>query len=201
MVLLLVAMAAALFGVSGVAYAMTVQCDGEGDQDPAPGVCLGWGESDNITGTTGSDYIDGQGGNDRIRALAGDDQVFTGGGGKDRVFLDAGNDITDAFGGNDVIYGGPDNDGSAQGASFGNLNLEGAEGSDVVYGEEGDDWIDAAANDTPGSRDRSYGGAGNDQIDAFDGNKDVINCGDGGGDIVREDEFDTTRNCETSVAP
>jgi hypothetical protein len=91
----------------------------------------------------------------------------------------------------------------------------------VVYGEEGDDVIDAAANDTAGSRDRSIGGPGNDLINATDnpvnpgidvvnggansdeifaqdGNVDVINCG-GGQDIAHIDAgIDRVRNCEST---
>jgi RTX calcium-binding nonapeptide repeat (4 copies) len=101
--------------------------------------------------------------------------------------------------------------------------LFGAEDSDTVYGEEGDDIIDARLFDTLGSSDRSIGGegtdlisadddrnppskdvvdggAGNDEIFAQDGNKDAINCGDGqdiahidGGGIGR------VRNCESTL--
>ena len=188
--------------VGGVAYALTIECDGTGDQDPAPLICAGTADSDTITGTANGEEIYGEGGNDKISALAGDDLVVTSEG-KDRVSLGAGNDHVDAYGGNDVIYGGPDGDGNTgdPSAPFLGVNLEGAEQSDVVYGEDGDDIIDAATNDTPGARDRSVGGAGNDQINAADGNKDVINCGAGAGDLVVLDEQDTQRNCESLVAP
>jgi len=177
-------MAAALFGVSGVAYALTIQCDGTGDQNPNPGVCEGTNDPDRITGTSGDDFIAAYGGRDRVSGLAGNDQV-------------------DGFDGNDVIHGGPDGDGNTGDTldPFLGVNLEGAEDSDVVYGDDGDDFIDAAANDTPGSVDRSIGGAGNDQIYAADGNVDKINCGAGGGDIAVMDELDTQRNCESLVAP
>jgi Ca2+-binding RTX toxin-like protein len=194
--LVMATMSFAVLVIGGVAYALTFTC--------TTNPCVGTADSDNITGTNSLDFIDALDGNDRVHALAGSDQIH-GGGGRDRLFGDQDNDVVDGFGENDVIYGGPDNDGGAEGAPFSDLNLEGAEGSDTVYGNDGADIIDAAANDTPGSHDRSLGGAGNDRINAFDGNKDLINCGDGGGDLVRMDErgdiVDTQRNCETLVAP
>jgi Ca2+-binding RTX toxin-like protein len=189
-VLLLVAMmAAALFGVSGVAYALTIQCDGTGDQDSDPGECAGTEDPDTITGTSGDDFILAYGGIDSVKGLAG-------------------NDLVDGYGGNDVIYGGPDSDGDTGDPSnpFSDLNLEGAEDSDVVYGGKGDDVIDAASNDNPDESagptvDRSIGGTGNDQINAADGNVDKINCGKGGRDLVVMDptEGDTQRSCESVV--
>jgi Ca2+-binding RTX toxin-like protein len=174
-VLLLVAMAVALVVVGGVAYALTtIPCDGERDQDAATGSCLGTEDSDKIIGTSGDD---------RILAM----------GSRDRVFGEGGNDTVDGFGGNDFIYGGPDNDG---GSDPGALNLEGAENNDTVYGGDGNDLIDAANNDTTGSRDRSIGGAGDDEILAADGNKDTINCGDGFDEVTMDDILDTQRNCD-----
>jgi hypothetical protein len=155
--------------IGGVAYAAKVQCE--------PGItCVGTEKPDRITGTDGHDFINALGGKDTVFGLGGNDQV-------------------DGFGGNDVIHGGLDGDG---GTSLGETNLEGAERSDKVYGEEGNDIIDASANDTPRSRDRSFGGTGNDEILAIDGNKDIIDCGDGGADIVHYDVgIDDISNCET----
>jgi Ca2+-binding RTX toxin-like protein len=216
--------AAMLLLVSGVAYALTIQCDDGGDQNPDPGECYGTEESDNMTGNSYPEVILSFSGNDRISALGGDDSVASARG-RDRVFLHGGNDTIDGGEGKDVIHGGPDNDGSAEGATFADLNLEGTEDSDVVYGEEGDDLIDAVVFDTSRSRDRSYGGpgddlinaddddpdvtantdlvygeAGNDEVFAADNRKDKIDCGEGEADIVHYDQdIDRISNCETQV--
>jgi Ca2+-binding RTX toxin-like protein len=187
---LLATMAFAVLGIGGVAYALTVQCDGTGDQNLNTGECGGTEDPDRITGTSGTDFISALGGKDRVSGLAG-------------------NDFIDGYGGNDVIYGGPDGDGNTGDtiSPFSDLNLEGAEDSDVVYGGDGDDFIDAAANDVPDESlaspvDRSIGGDGNDRIYTADGNVDKINCGKGGGDLVVMDELDTAqRNCESLQAP
>jgi hypothetical protein len=187
--LLLATMVTGVLLVSGVAYALSVQCDGTGDQDPDPGECRGTPNADNIEGT---DF-----GAERIDALAGND-VVDGFSGRDEVYGGRGNDVVDGWYSSDTIYGGSGDDGSAEGTSFKDVtNLEGTAGWDKVYGGEGDDWIDAAAYDTSGSVDRSYGEEGNDRIYAIDGNEDIINCGPGTGDIVRRDVgIDTIINCE-----
>src|SRR5215211_2434725 len=105
-ILLLMAMAAALVVVGGVAYAAAVTCDGEGDRDDDTGECRGTKRADSIEGTDGPEVI---------KALAGNDNV-SGHAGNDEIYGDEGNDSVDGFGGNDTIYGGPDGDGSAQGA-------------------------------------------------------------------------------------
>jgi Ca2+-binding RTX toxin-like protein len=193
--LLLMAMAAALVVVGGVAYAATfITCDTPEDQDPDAGQCRGTEEVDSINATESAD---------EVRALAGDDFV-DGLGGNDEIYGDKGIDGVEGNPGNDTIYGGPDGDGSANGTDFVTfVNLEGQEGSDTVYGGGGDDYIDAAANDvSTGAVDRSIGGRGNDLIKAVDGNKDIINCGKGKGDVV---EFDgggidkRIRGCETKI--
>ena len=195
--LLLATMALGVLLVSGVAYAMSVTCDGAGDQDPTPGVCQGTENKDTISGT--------EGGAEVIKALAGPDDVVSGSG-RDEVYGHRGNDIVDAAYNNDTVYGGSGDDGTAEGTTFNTptkntTNLEGGEDSDKVYGGEGADWIDAAAHDLstdhPGSVDRSYGEEGNDRIYAIDGNEDIIDCGPGTDDLVRRDVgIDTIKNCE-----
>ena len=96
-----------------------------------------------------------------------------------------GNDFVDGWGGNDLIYGNEDAD-----------TLRGAEQSDVVHGNSGDDSIEADINDTAGSTDRSFGGAGNDTIHAQDGNVDSIDCGAGLLDQAFTDPIDTVTGCE-----
>ena len=123
LILLMAAMGAAmLLLVSGVAYALTIQCDDGGDQNPDPGECFGTEESDRITGNSYPEVILSFSGNDRISALGGDDSVASARG-RDRVFLHGGNDTIDGGEGKDVIHGGPDNDGSAEGATFADLTF------------------------------------------------------------------------------
>ena len=194
--LLLATMVTGVLLVSGVAYALSVQCDGTGDQDPHPGECRGTSNADRILGTDVGAEV--------IIALAGNDAVDPGLG-NDEVYGHKGNDVVDGYHGHDTIYGGSGHDGSAEGTTFKTAtNLEGAEGSDKVYGGEGEDWIDAAAHDdTAGSVDRSYGEEGNDHIYTIDGNEDIINCGPGTDDLVRRDaRIDTIQKdggCEKSL--
>jgi Ca2+-binding RTX toxin-like protein len=173
-------MALGVLLVSGVAYALSVTCDGTGDQDPDPGECQGTPNADRISGTDVAA--------EQIYALAGADDVSSGLG-SDEIYGGRGNDVVDGYHGRETIYGGSGDDGSAEGTTFKTAtNLEGAEGSDKVYGGEGDDWIDAAEHDdTAGSVDRSYGEEGNDHIYTIDGNEDIINCGSGTHDVVRRD--------------
>jgi hypothetical protein len=62
------AMGAALLLVSGVAFALSVQCDGTGDQDPDSGECRGTTEDDKITGTAQRDSISARDGLDDVNA-------------------------------------------------------------------------------------------------------------------------------------
>jgi Ca2+-binding RTX toxin-like protein len=111
--------------------------------------------------------------------------TITGSGNVDQIFALEGNDFVDGWGGNDLIYGNEDAD-----------TLRGAEQSDVVHGNTGDDSIEADINDTAGSTDQSFGGAGNDTIHAQDGNVDSIDCGAGLLDQAFKDPIDTVTGCE-----
>ena len=70
------------------------------------------------------------------------------------------------------------------------VTLTGAPAS-VVYGGDGNDTIVGGP-----STDRLYGDAGNDAIDARDGKSDVVDCG-AGDDRAQLDAIDTATNCET----
>jgi Ca2+-binding RTX toxin-like protein len=93
--------AAGLLVVSGIAYALSVQCYGAGDQDPAPGECQGTDQSDLITGTAQRDIILALGGLDVVSVRGGDDEV-DGGRGRD--------DISGGVGGDGLIGGGGPDD-------------------------------------------------------------------------------------------
>jgi hypothetical protein len=65
------AMGATMLVVSGVAYALSVQCDSPTDQDPDPGECQGTEQNDVITGTALRDIILALGGLDVVNARGG----------------------------------------------------------------------------------------------------------------------------------
>jgi Ca2+-binding RTX toxin-like protein len=89
LILLMATMAAALVAASGVAYALSVQCDGTNDQDPDTGQCRCTDQNDVITGTAQRDLIFALGGFDQVNALGGQDE------------LNGGSSNDDLVGGND----------------------------------------------------------------------------------------------------
>src|SRR5215211_3302176 len=90
LILLMAAMGAAVLLASGVAYALSVQCDGTGDQDPDPGQCRGTNQNDGITGTAQRDLIFALGGFDEVSAGGGQDEL-NGGDSADTLRGDADN--------------------------------------------------------------------------------------------------------------
>jgi Ca2+-binding RTX toxin-like protein len=84
-------------------------------------------------------------------------------------------------GGGDCVIGGDGDD-----------RIRGDAGSDALSGEEGDDRL------KPGSgQDIVHGGFGNDRVYARDGQRDSIDCGPGGRDLVVSDAKDQVAgNCE-----
>ena len=121
-----------------------------------------------------------------------------------------GNDRRDAFGGgegDDVLTGGGSDDTLSGGP--GNDRVFGEDGQDVVAGGDGDDYIVGG----PGV-DRFWGedveacivsscASGQDQIEARDGNREMIDCGPGTdsavvdpNDVVRND-VDLSNQCES----
>src|SRR5215211_3012820 len=95
LILLMAAMGATVLLVSGVAYALSVQCDGTGDQDPDPGQCQGTDQNDVITGTAQRDVILALGGLDEVSAGGGEDEL-NGGSSADTL---RGNDASDTYNG------------------------------------------------------------------------------------------------------
>jgi Ca2+-binding RTX toxin-like protein len=176
--LVLVAMGMTLVMGSGVALAAEIVCSAN--------PCVGTPDAEDIIGSNNSETIKALAGNDEVSSLGGNDEIYG----------DEGNEVVDGSNGNDTIYGGPDGDGSAYGTAFSDWNLEGSEDSDKVYGGGGSDYIDAANNDTLGSVDLSYGGRGNDRINAKDGNVDKINCGRGRDTVQYDVGTDTVKSCE-----
>jgi Ca2+-binding RTX toxin-like protein len=97
-----------------------------------------------------------------------------------RIVGTANADYLPGGGGDDVILGRGGNDTLMGGA--GNDTLDGGPGNDVIDGGPGLDKI--------------YGGPGSDTILAADGQKDVIDCGEGN-DKAIVDAIDVVKNCES----
>ncbi|MEM7620457.1 MAG: hypothetical protein AAF228_08325 [Pseudomonadota bacterium] len=113
------------------------------------------GNGQEITGTSGKDYIygtnfrdiiNGLGGDDTLNGKGGADEVH-GGSGNDYLYGGEGNDTLNGDGGNDIIDGGNGND-----------VLNGGGGLDILDGGNGDDLLDSGG----GSYNDLTGGAGND---------------------------------------
>jgi Ca2+-binding RTX toxin-like protein len=132
---------------SGIAYALSITCDGAGDQDPDNGQCLGTDGNDKILGTSGVDEIQGLKGKDNIRPQSGNDKVDAG----------PGDDQVGHSFGNDIIYGGDGND-----------TLRGGRGGDHIYGGNGADLIDCASLESRGDTD--------DDIAYADSLDTVVDC-------------------------
>ncbi len=146
-----------------------------------------------------NDGVPGEGDNvrddfERIYGSRGAD-TFVGG---------AGNDVFNGNSGGDAIRGGPGNDELTGGSDADQVFGEG--GNDTLYGGESDDTVDGG----PG-RDSLFGDysacsswscpAGNDTLQARDGEGDAVNCG-AGADIATVDAVDTVSQdgfmlCET----
>ena len=87
------------------------------------------------------------------------------------MHLRAGNDTFDGLAGNDRAFGGRGDD-----------TLRGGDGRDRLWGRLGLDTLE--------------GGAGNDRLHARDGQRDVVDCGDGLRDRAWVDQFDAVTGCE-----
>jgi hypothetical protein len=224
LILLMAAMGATVLVVSGVAYALSVQCDSTGDQDPELGECAGTNLSDVITGTAQRDIIFALGGPDVVTARGGDDDV-DGGRGRDDIFGGLGGDFLEGGGGPDDIDGGQGtsaasppphdpfsctiNNASIAGTQYllgdeGNDDLDGGRDNDFLNGgfgrndlsgKGGDDCLDLFGD----ANERASGGDGGDLIFANDGNGDDIFCG-AGIDSVSHDAADrVAADCENKV--
>jgi Ca2+-binding RTX toxin-like protein len=219
--LLMATMGATVLLMSGVAYALTVQCDGAGDQDPAAGQCRGTLGDDDITGTDQKDSI---------VALRGFDDVLAGGG-ADEISGGILDDNLQGEEGNDTYWGGNGADDLSEYGNFsGELSgddemnggygpdfLEGNEGADVLRGDEGDD--DGMYGDEGNDKlfggpdedemegeegaDELYGGPDDDWIDAADeetaDTPDTVNGGLGF-DVCIVNQNDRVFNCE-AISP
>jgi Ca2+-binding RTX toxin-like protein len=229
LILLMAAIGASVLLVSGVAYALSVQCDGVGDQYPDPGVCVGTDQNDVITGTVQRERIFALGGLDVVSARGGDDDV-DGGRGRDDIFGGLGGDDLRGGRGPDDIDGGPGTtDASNPPSSFdcritdleagifartqGTQRLQGDDGDDDLDGGRDNDFLDGGAgrNDLSGNggddclfvqvaeNERASGGDGDDLIVSADGIEDDVFCGAGHDTVFADAEDRVAANCEDVI--
>ncbi|MCJ8056687.1 cadherin domain-containing protein [Shinella curvata] len=95
--------------------------------------------------------------NDNVLIGTSHGEHISGKGGNDKVYGNGGDDFIHGGAGADEIHGGDGND-ILRG---GDGKLRGGDGKDVLYGDAGDDDIDATEGDV------AYGGAGNDLIRVY----------------------------------
>ena len=142
--LMMAAMGAAVLLASGVAYALSVQCDGAGDQDPDPGQCRGNAENDVIVGTDLPDVIFALNGYDRVNSGPGRDELR---GGNLGDYL-AGEDGSDTyFGGSGADFFTEDRAGCCEPSFTGNDEMDGGDGPDYMEAGQGDDVLRGQAGD------------------------------------------------------
>jgi hypothetical protein len=162
-----------------------------GPSQQVPGVTRrGTSGRDRLTGGAGNDVLFGLGGRDLLYGMGRND-VLVGGLEADRLF---------GAGGADRLLGGPGPD-ILQGAG-GVDRLEGGAGVDVLLGGANDDVLAGGpGNDTltggPG-RDRMAGGPDDDVLNALDGVREVVDCGEGI-DLARADANDRLIGCERVI--
>jgi hypothetical protein len=131
--------------------------------------CLGTDARDTMDGTEQNDDIRGMGDNDVVRGLGGIDALE----GDDQ-------EVSLSRHGDDQVFGGSD-------------------GSDLLSGGRGADFIDALEASSNGGVDTARGGKGNDRVDADDGQRDVIDCGDGRDSVEFDAGLDKVKNCEVKT--
>jgi Ca2+-binding RTX toxin-like protein len=150
---------------------------------------IGTAAAETLVGTAGDDIITGNGGTDTIEAGRGND-IVTGGDDADRVYGEAGNDQIDGGGGNDVLVGGAGNDLVHGGDGNDSLYSTERTGSDTLFGDAGDDYIEIDRFQGSGTI-AAYGGAGSDRfwIDVRTGATAAIDGGDGD-DYVELESWD-----------
>jgi Ca2+-binding RTX toxin-like protein len=169
--LVLAAMALALLLASGVALAVNK---------------IGTNGPDTLTGTHGNDNLIGKGGSDMLFSLRGRDNLL-GGPGKDCVVC-----VTEehrSYRGDKILLGGPGND-----------TVWAGKGSDIAVGAEGNDFLpDDRVREL--SKDRIFGGPGNDVIDVlhYRSARDLVVCGSGFDRVAADRKDVVAPDCEKVV--
>jgi Ca2+-binding RTX toxin-like protein len=141
---------------------------------------IGTAAAERLLGTSGNDTIAGGGGSDTIYAGRGNDIVTGSDDGADRIYGEAGNDQIDGGGGNDMIDAGGGDDVVHGGDGIDSLYSTERTGSDTLFGDSGDDYIEIDRFQGSGTI-AAYGGAGTDffRIDVRSGATVAIDGGDG----------------------
>ena len=161
-----------------------------------------------VTGSAAADVIRGDAQGNVLDGGAGDD-VLSGAGGSDTL---NGGDGLDTVSYAERAAGAPVTvvlDGAANDGGVGEAdnaadveNVLGGAGDDALTGNDGPNVLDGG----PGA-DRLIGlagaddfraGAGDDAVDALDGNAEPVDCGDGAGDQVDADGADALTGCEVA---
>jgi hypothetical protein len=180
-----------------------------------PDVICGLGGHDRITAGDGNDVVRGGAGRDKIIGGPGDD-VLKSGGGRDRISGGTGvdrisggalkdriqgnqhADLIRGGGGRDVLFGGLHAD-RIRGGKAGD-SIRGSRDNDTIWGNAGRDVISAGeGNDrvTGGKHvDELRGRAGDDLLDAVDGEGGDLVRGMDGTDTCLADPGDTVDGCE-----
>jgi Ca2+-binding RTX toxin-like protein len=189
---LLTTMAVVLVVGSGVALAATtINCPNDTSKgSPTTQLyCNGTSLADTMSGSDLYDVMYGKGANDTMHGYGGSDYL-QGDKGSDHIYGDSGDDVSD-FG----LWGG---------AYDTSTNTFPDNSDDYVHGGGGDDQI--LGGQAQGGVDRLYGEAGNDFINAsqrqspnpsYQVTKEIIDCGAGASDEVYFDKgLDVVTNCE-----
>jgi Ca2+-binding RTX toxin-like protein len=145
-----------------------------------------------VRGTDGPENLSGYYYPTSIYGLGGDDRLFGTGTQKNRMDGGPGNDTIESGG---LLLGGEGNDRLTSAiANDIPVRQDGGPGDDLLIGRYGPDRLVGG----PG-RDRLSGGSGNgnDYVNARDGERDSVRCGDGRADRVAADKIDSVaRDCE-----
>ena len=136
-----------------------------------------------LTGFDDSEELHGMVGDDEIRGLGDQDALYGGPG-------------------DDLLVGGPDRE---EGRYKGNDVLWGGSGSDILHGGAGDDNLfgENQANPDPGGKheDVFRGGDGKDLLEALDGQRDELYCGEGLDHYVADEVDYVNSSCEKKGFP
>jgi len=151
--------------------------------------------NNNLSGTTGADYIVGLSGADTLSGLGGEDTLaggddndsLLGGLGEDVLYGEFNNDTLDGGQNADILVGGFGNDSLFGGGDNAGDDLQGGAGNDTLDGGNGADFLDGGADN-----DNLVGGAGNDNLfggtetDTLNGGSenDTLNGGDGNDSLI-----------------
>ena len=135
--------------------------------------------NDELNGAANGDFLDGRAGNDILFGGSGSDSLL-GREGNDELRGESGNDFLEGDEGNDKLLGGSGDD-----------DIDGGPGNDALSGGDGDDEIDGGSGG-----DALAGGEGSDFLRSRDGERDLVDCGEGVEDVAELDLQDAVQKCE-----